>query len=145
MITLFDGDELVALRLAFRVPVIADEADGAVHRIGTAKREIDMVEIARRAVGEFGSKPDRRFTADVEIGSGIGQLTHLFGCRFDDAVMPVTGIDAPEAGKTVDELVTGHVGDRGAACRFQHPHTKLLMAAEGGDGVHQMGAVQFDQ
>ncbi len=103
MITLFDGNELVALRLAFGVPVIADEADGAVHRVGAAKREIDVVEIAGRAVGEFGGQADGGFAANVEIGGGIGQFTHLLCRRFHDAVMPIACIDAPEAGETVDQ------------------------------------------
>ncbi|MNY66242.1 hypothetical protein D3C86_2036320 [compost metagenome] len=59
--------------------------------------------------------------------------------------MAIAGIDAPEAGKTVDQLVAGHVGNRGTLCRFQHANAKLFMAAEGRDRVHQMGAVELDQ
>ena len=95
VITLFDGNELVALRLALGMPVIADEPNGAVHRIGAAKREIDVVEIARRAVGKLGGQPDGRFAANVEIGGGIRQFPHLLCRRLDDAVMAVAGIDAP--------------------------------------------------
>lgn len=78
VITLFDGNELVALRLALGVPVIADEANGAIDRIGTAKGEINVVEIAWRAVRKFRGQPDRRFAANVEIGSRIGSSRICF-------------------------------------------------------------------
>ena len=45
VIALFDGDELVLVRLAAGIPVIADEANRAVDGIGAAKREIDVVEV----------------------------------------------------------------------------------------------------
>ena len=104
-----------------------------------------MVKVAGRAVGQFGGEPDGRFGAEAEIAGGIGQLAHLACGGFDDAVVAIAGIDAPETGKAVYHLMARRIGDGRALGRFQHADAGLLMAAIGGDGVHKMSAVEFDK
>jgi len=145
VIALLERDELVLLRLAAGLLVIADEADRAVDRVGAAKREVDAVEVARRTLGEFGRQPDRRLGAEAEIARRIGQLAHLVRRGLDDAVLAVAGIHAPQARETVDELLAGAVGDGRALGRAQHAHSRLLMAAIGGDRMNPMLAIEFDQ
>ncbi len=92
VIALLDRDELIALRLALGIPVITDETDGGVHRIRTAQREVDAIEIARRAFGQFCGEPNGGFRAQIEIAGGIGQLAQLPGGRLDDAFMAIPAL-----------------------------------------------------
>jgi hypothetical protein len=59
--------------------------------------------------------------------------------------MTIAGIDAPKPGKTVDQLMTGCIGDRRPRAGLDHAHADLLVGAIGGNRMHQMGAVEFDQ
>ncbi|MCY1232722.1 hypothetical protein D9M72_452310 [compost metagenome] len=145
MIALLHRNELIALRLAAGIPIIADEADRAVDGVGAAEREIDVVEIARRALGEFRGEADRGLGAEPEIGRRIGKLAHLPGGRFDDRFVAIAGIDAPKAGKAVDQLLARSVGDRRAFCRGEYAHAEFFMAAIGGDRMDEVGAIEFDE
>jgi hypothetical protein len=90
-----EGDELVLLRPALGMVEVADEADRAVHGVGTAQREIDMVELARSPFGEFRRQPDGRLGPEAEIPGGVGELPQLPRRRFDDALVAVTRVHAP--------------------------------------------------
>src|SRR6476646_8600174 len=106
MISLLDGDELVALRFAPGVPVIADETYRAVDGVRTAQREVDVVQVTGSPLCQFRRQPDRRLRAKAEIARCVGKLTHLPGSGRNDALVPIAGIDAPEPGEAVNELVS---------------------------------------
>lgn len=145
MIALFDGDELVFPGSSARIPIVADEADRAVDGIRAAEREINVVEVSWRAIGEFRGQPDCRLRAEAEIGGCIRKLPHLLCRRLDDAVMTVASIDAPKAGKAIDQLFAVRIGDCCTASRCQDPHAQIFVAAIGSDRMDQMRAVEFDQ
>src|SRR5882724_3200829 len=100
MIPLLDGDELVALRLASGVPVVADETYRTVDCIRTTEREVDVVQVTGSPLCQFRREPDRRLRAKAEIARCVGKLMHLPGSGRNDAVVPIPGIDAPEPGET---------------------------------------------
>src|SRR5687768_2212335 len=109
MIALLDRDELVFLGRALGVIVIADEADGAVDSIRSAKSEIDVVEVTWRTLSKLGCQADRRFRTQPEVPGRIGELTKLAGCSLHDAVLTVSGIDAPKAGEAIHQGVPGGI------------------------------------
>ncbi len=145
VVALLDRDELVALRLTTGDPVIADEADCAVDRIRSAECEVNVVEIARSALGQCCGKPDCRLRTEAEIGRRIGKFAHLAGCRLDDRFLTVAGIDAPEAREAIDQLLARGVCNRRAFGGREDANTELLVIAIGGDRMHEMGAVEFDK
>ncbi len=61
VITIFHRNELVFLRGALGMIVIANETDCTIDRIGTAKREIDVIKITRRTICEFSGQTNGRF------------------------------------------------------------------------------------
>ena len=145
VIALLERDELVLLRLAAGVPVVADEADRAVDRVRAAEGEVDVVEIARRQLGEPGGEADRRLRAEAEVAGRIGQGAQLALGGGDDALLAVAGVDAPEAGEAVDEGAPLGVGHGRALGGGEHADAGGLVPAPAGDRVDEMGAVEFDQ
>ena len=145
MIALFDRDELVAFGFALRMPEIPDEADRAVDRVRAAEAEIAVIEIPRRAVGQFGGKADRGFGAKVEIAGGIGQLAHLGGGGIDHGFVAIARIDAPETGEAVDQIAPLVIGDGGTFGMAQHAHAARLVALKRRYRMNQMAAIEFDQ
>ena len=122
-------DELVLLRHTLGVIVVPNEPDRAVDRIGATEREIDMVQIAGRQFGQPGGETNGRLGAQPEIACRIGQFAQLPRGCFDDAVLSVPGIDAPQTRKPVEQLMSRGIGQGRALRRFQHPHACRLMAA----------------
>ncbi len=70
-----------------------------------------MVQIARRALGQFRGEANGGLGAEAEIARGIGQLAELPCGGFDDRVLPVARVHAPEPGEAVHHLVARGVGD----------------------------------
>ena len=91
------------------------------------------------------SEPPSRLGAETEVAGGVGQFAHLACGGFEDALVAVAGVDTPEPGEAVDQLVARRIGDGRPGRRFQHPDACGLMAAIGGNRMHQMGAVEFDE
>ena len=131
--------------LAAGVPVIADEPDRAVDRVRAAEGEVDVVEVARRQLGEPGGEADRRLRPEAEVAGGVGQSAKLALGGGDDALLAVTGVDAPEAGEAVDERAPLGVGDGRALGGGEHADARGLVPAPARDRVDEMGAVELDQ
>jgi hypothetical protein len=144
MVTLFQGDELVALRLTLGTVVVADEPHRRVHGVRATEREVHVVEITRRPISQFRRQARRWFAAQPEIPGRIGEFPHLPACCFHNAFVAVAGIDAPQAGKPVHQLATGGVGHPGALARLQQADARLFMAAPRGDGMNEMSPIEFN-
>jgi hypothetical protein len=110
-----------------------------------SEREVDVVEIAGRTLGQRRREADGRLRGEAEIAGGVRQLAHLLGGRLDDALVTIAGIDAPQASEAVDQLMAGGIGDDGALGRCQDARAGGLVAAIGRNRMHQMGAVEFDE
>ena len=132
-------------RLAAGVPVVADEADRAVDRVRAAEGEVDVVEVARRQLGEPGGEADRRLRPEAEVAGGIGQGAKLALGGGDDALLAVAGVHAPEAGEAVDERAPLGVGHGRALGGGEQADARGLVPAPAGDRVDEMGAVELDQ
>ena len=143
VVALGERNELVALVARPGVPVVADQPDGGVDRIRPAEGEIDVVEVARRRLGEAGGEADRRLRTRAEIAGGIGQRELRLGGG-DQRLLPVAGIDAPEPGEAVEELAAGRVGDGGALPRSA-PRTPAASCPRRSDGMDEVGAVELDE
>jgi len=141
----FQGDEVLLGRLPRRVPVMHDVADRAVDRIRPALREEHMVKPFGRGGGEFAGKPDRRLAGEMEVAGGVRQFAHLLGRRFDDRILPVTDIDAPQPGKGIEQPVAVGIGQPHALSGFEHDCAMLLVPPERRDRMDQVIAVDIDQ
>src|SRR4029077_100164 len=111
----------------------------------TAEREADVVQVTGSPLRQFSCEPDRRFRAQAEIAGCVGKLAHLPGSGLDDALVPIAGIDAPEPGEPVNELVSGRVRHRRSLRRFQHLDAGSLVATVGGDRMYQMSPIELDE
>ena len=145
VIALFDRNELIPLGLALGMPVIADKTDRAVDGVRPAKGEIDVVQIARAAFGQFSGQPDRGLGAKIEIAGGVGQATHLLGSGLDHAFVAIACVHTPQPRKAVDQLAALGIGDGGPFGRLQNADAAGLVAAKRRYGVHKVLAVQLDK
>ena len=114
MVAMLDGNELILLRRTLGMIIVPNKSDRAVDGIGATQREVNMVQIARRQFGQPGGQPDGRIGAQPEIARRIGQFAQLSRGCINDAVLSVPGIDTPQAGEAVEQLMARDVGQRRA-------------------------------
>jgi len=119
-----------------------DEADRRVDRVRAAQREVHMAQRCRRQFHQAGRQADRGLGREVEIAGRVRELAHLLGCRAHDAVLAVADVDAPEAGKRVEQFVAVGIGQVGAMAGDEDRGAALLVAAVIHDGMDKVGAVQ---
>jgi len=138
-------DAVFLAGLADRVVVMRDIADRGIDGIGAAQREIHMLERSRTQFHQFLRQQDGRFGAEVKIAGGIRQPRHLFGRYTHDAVLTVTGIDAPQPRKGIQQFLALMVGQIDAAGRLQNGGADGFMFAKAGDRMNKMIAVDRNE
>jgi hypothetical protein len=122
-----------------------DETDGRVDRVGTAEREIHVLQRSGRYLDELLGQLDGRLRAEMEIAGRVGQFLHLLGGGVDNALLAVTHIHAPQAGERVEQFVAGRVAQKRTAGRLEDGDAACLVRAVVDDRVNQMLAVGFDE
>jgi hypothetical protein len=145
VISAFERDELLLLRPPRRVVVVRDVADGGVHGVGPAQREIDARKRRGRKLNELFCEANGRLAAEMKVAGGVGQAAHLFRGHAHDAFVTVARIDAPEPGEGVEQFVAFDVAQPRAASRFENGDAALFMRAQADDRMDQMLAVGFDE
>ncbi|OIQ68870.1 hypothetical protein GALL_495320 [mine drainage metagenome] len=86
------------------VVILHDEADRGIHGFGATQGEIDVLQRLRRNLHQLGGQPDGRFTTEVKVARGIGQLAHLLGGSTHHTLVAIANVDAPQAGKSIQQF-----------------------------------------
>ena len=120
MIAFVQANHMAFLRCATGMLVIADESSRAIDRVRASQREIGMVQggggVIRQACSEF----DSGFVLKTEIPCCVGQFFQLAPSSLNDAFTAISGIDAPQARKTVQKAVSLAIGQPDAFPGFEN-------------------------
>ncbi|MCY1554713.1 hypothetical protein D9M68_913010 [compost metagenome] len=101
-----------------------------------------MLQRCGRDLHQLGGQADGGLAAEVEVACGVGQLAHLFGGGLHHALLSITHVHAPQAGKGVEQLLAFAVGQPDALGAGEDVGAALFVHAPGRDGVDEVGAVQ---
>ena len=142
VVAVLAGDDDLPLGLFLQGPVMADEADVGVIRLGPRACEEHMVQIARRQFGDAGGQRDGGHMRGLEEGVVIGKLADLAGGGLGDFLAGITDVDAPEPGHAVDDLLALAVLQPDALGLGDDPRALPGQFVIGGEGMHVMRGVQ---
>lgn len=81
----------------------------------------------------------------MEIARRVGQLFHLRGGGFDNALLAVAHVHAPQAGEGVEQFIAGRVAQKRAAGGFENRDAASFVRTIVDDRVNQMLAVGFNE
>ncbi|MGF6638573.1 hypothetical protein OKW39_005789 [Paraburkholderia sp. MM6662-R1] len=81
----------------------------------------------------------------MEVGGRVGQLHHLARRRFDDALLAVTHVHAPQARKCVEQFIAVDIAQIRALAGFEYGGAARFVRAIVDDRVNQVLAVGVDQ
>lgn len=104
-----------------------DEPDRRIVGLRAGGREEDVVEVARRQLGQLGRQIGRRWGAEIGERRIIGHGADLLGHGVGDLVAAIADLHAPHAAGAVDELVAVGIIDVDAV-RLGDDHGAFLAA-----------------
>jgi hypothetical protein len=114
------ADDVTTVGLTAGVPVELDRAVGDVDRGRAPGRQVHVVQVARRQLGELLAQETGRDVGHVDERVGVGELSHLLGDGIGHLVATESDVRAPHPADgvevatavAVDQLGTGTSGDR---------------------------------
>ena len=104
-----------------------------------------MLEGRRAEPDELLGKANCRLASKAEVTCSIGQPAHLFGGRFDDALLPIADVDAPKPGERIEQLMSVNVGQPHSLTALQQSDATRLMPPERRQGMNQMIPIHVDE
>ena len=129
------GDDLLLLRPAAQVVVVADELDLGVVRVRARAAEGDARHVAGHEVEEAVGEPNRRLVRHAVERLVVGQLPRLGRHGIDHLVTAPADIDAGEAGHGVDIFVALGIGHPHALAALDDVRPLLHVLADRGEGM----------
>ena len=141
MVALHAGNDLLLVRTAERIVVIAHELHLSVVRVRARGAE-EHAPIAHRHHGlELLGELDRRLVALAAEHVAVGQLLHLRGGDVRERFLAIAERRAPEPGHALDVLLAVHVPDAHAFRTIDDQRSGLLVKCEIRRRVQQRGEV----
>lgn len=126
------GDDLVLGRLALELEVLLGQLPGGLDGLAATGGEEDLVEVARRVVGEPLGQLD-----GLRVGVGPhreeGELLALLVRRLGELVTAVTGVDHEQAGEAVEVALALVVVDVGALATHDGGNGRVLVVRHAGE------------
>ena len=105
MIAALAPDETLSSALPRNILIGERDLQSRVDRLGSGIDEKDMVEIARRKIGNFCCESERFWMSELERWRVI-ELAGLLADRRDNGIALMAGVAAPQARDAVDDLAT---------------------------------------
>ena len=134
-------DDLGALRLADRVPVVPGELDGGVVRLRARALEHDARHRHGRDLEQLLGQFDRRLVRAMAVEVIVAELAHLLVGDLGEPLGAEAERGAPQPRHRLDVVATGIVEHPAALAARDDQRAFLLVPAQVGLHVHEAGDV----
>ncbi|EPL15554.1 hypothetical protein CF161_02931 [Pseudomonas sp. CF161] len=111
VVTALQTDELLLLRLTYRIEIIANQTNGGIDRVRSTLTENDAIQTLGRQCGQPRCQSNGGLTGEVKIAGGVGQFFQLFFRSVYDGLLAITRVDTPKPRKRILHAFTVNVGE----------------------------------